>query len=775
LRKSIGHRIGPTAALALLCLILFYGCASAPGTVGGTVACSEDEYTAYPDVISQLLPDYTIKRTGNNDFAWPAQGTVTEVCDAQAIPALEAGLAEYWYPQYLAAVVIAADRGRTDAELCRWHDLASAGVRIGFNDKDNLLITAMAYGLEGEAFTLRGAVKLLAGLQAKGLLARGSYDAPLVICYDYQAAALGMEIIIPQEGTLAFVKGLLSNQPLDFAGDADACIAAAGLRPASAADYEGADRVKDYDHLNTVYRDIDRAVRRNVLRTRLYSSADGREHLMLALLYILLVTIWTATVIRRVMHTGVRYPAILLGVLLLGWAVLRLMKYQVPDDGTLNRYLWYGYYLFQPALPLVLLWLAWSVDQPEGRVKPPKWFALPAAATGALIALVFTNDLHNWVFRFDLSQPKWYSDYSHAFGYYVVLAVCIILVLAVIAILLIKGARNPRKIGFVLPLGLCALLAAWGVAFILRIPLAWESDSAVVIGLLALLSVETALYTGMIPANTRHRQLFAHSSLAMQIADSNGNVVYTSARCLSRHNEDALLFSTPIAGGHILWQEDIAALNRLHREVEAQAHRLTATNALLTKESEVKRAIEEERVRSQLLLQLEAEVAGNIGRLLDMIDNRESAARITLLLCYTKRRCNLFFRGLETQLLPPDELTICIDELAELAGHANVRIVTAGQIKTPMPLRRATLLYDFFYSAVDWAVTEGLGVLASLDSGRGTVSIRLLTSAGARPFQAEESLAAAIASAGGTLALKDLDDAAGIILSFPETGGEADG
>ena len=752
--------LGRAAALGLLCLVIFFTAACADGKSARVVFCGDDARAAYPEAVARLLPGYTVRRAENRAFTYLEQGAVAEAFDAQAIPALAAGAAKYWYPQYLATVVIAVDRSRTDAEIRGWRDLPAAGEDVGFSDGRvnlHMLMAAMAYGLEGDDFTLDGAAELLASLQTAKRLVRNSFAPPVVICYDCQAAALGWEIVVPREGTLTYEKGLLSNEPLEFA-DAAAF---------ASAEYDGAARVADFGHLNAVCQDVTRVYRRSVQRVRLYTSADAREHQLVALLYMVLVVVWTAAVVRRALQKGVRRAALAIGLILICWMAVRLLKYQINFAAALDRYLWYSFYLFQLALPLVMLWLAWTIDQPEDRAGLPAWMALPAGVGAALAALVFTNDLHNWVFRLEDSGVGGIAEYSYRPGYYIVMAACVAMVLAAVIVMLRKSRQSPRKGGFVYPIALGALLLAYGLGYVLRVPFAWESDMTTVTGLFTLLAMEAAIRGGMIPVNTQYKRLFTHSPLAMQILDHAGLPVLSSANP-PREDENALQFDAPIAGGRALWQEDIGALNRLHREVEESVRRLTAANALLAEEERIKRAVDEENARIQLMAQLEAEIAAHTAKLTEMIENGESAARIVLLLCCIKRRCNLFFRERETRrseggpLLPADELAVYIDELAELAAYANVDIITTNQLNEPLALRRATLFYDFFYKAVDWAAGCGCAhMLAHLDSGQ---TLRLLPS--------EDIRSAGITSAGGIISIKDLDDAVGISLSFPE-GGEA--
>ena len=775
---------GRLAALGLLCLLLLFACACA-GEGAPTAVCNGDAYAAYPEAVARLLPGHEIRRADNQAFTYLEQEAVAEAFDAQAIPALAAGAARYWYPQYLATVVIAVDRGRTQAEIKGWRDLLRVSEAVGFSDSNvnlHLLTAAMAYGLEGGHFTLNQAAALLARLQAARRLAQNSFEPPVVICYDYQAAALlragkNIEMVVPAEGTLTYEKGLLSKRPLEFRGDANALLYAAGLRlrggacdPAlyGSANYAPAVHLRNFSHLNTVCQDVIRVYRRTVLRVRLYSSADGREHQLAALLYMALVVAWTAALVRRAMQKGVRRAALAIGVILIGWMAVRLLKYQLVFAVGLDRYLWYCFYLFQLALPLVLLWLAWTIDQPDDKANIPRWMGVPAAICAALAALVFTNDLHHWVFRLDRSYPAKAIAYGYGPGYYLVVAACVLMVLSAVAVMMHKSRQSPRKRGFIYPIALGALLLVYGLGYVLRVPFAWESDITMVTGLFTLLALEASVRAGMIPANTKYRPLFTHSPLAMQIADGEGTIALSSANLL-REDENTLHFAAPIAGGTARWQEDISALNQLHREMEEQTRMLATANAILAEEERMRRRLEEENARTQLITQLESEIAAHTARLTEMVERGESAARIVLLLCYIKRRCNLFFRERETRLLPADELAVYIDELAELAGYANVMIITTNQRKEPLELRRATLFYDFFYQAVDFSAGAG-----NRDTGVRHMLAHLGPEESLRILASEDIRAAGIASPEGTIVIKDLDGAVGISLRFPE-GGNANG
>ena len=64
-----------------------------------------------------------------------------------------------------------------------------------------------------------------------------------------------------------------------------------------------------------------------------------------------MILMWRETVSHRMVRRDVRQVVNLMGWLMVGWLMLRLFKYQLLSDGLLCRMCWYGYYIFQLALP----------------------------------------------------------------------------------------------------------------------------------------------------------------------------------------------------------------------------------------------------------------------------------------------------------------------------------------------------------------------------------------------------------------------------------------
>lgn len=329
----------------------------------------------------------------------------------------------------------------------------------------------------------------------------------------------------------------------------------------------------------------------------------------------------------------------------------------------------------------------------------------------------------------------------------------------------------------------------------MRDPIVYETDLTIVTGIFTMLMFETCIRSGLIPVNTKYIDLFTRSPLKMQIINQEGEVALASASAVSLsqdlidkvvesspepilQDEDSLLFANPIPGGYAIWQEDVSKLRQLHRDLQQSTQMLTQANALLTEEEKIKRVVNEKNTKKQLMEQLESEIAENIEQLSTMIEklphcenHSTETTRIALLLCYIKRRCNLFFQEKEASAINSEELVSYIDELAEIAKYSDVQIATINEIKGNLAVRYATLFYDFFHELTDLAMrTDCPYIIVNLSQESESFSLRLLPSGDIGRFKARPKLIAAIAAAKGNIVIKELEDTIGISLSFPKGG-----
>lgn len=799
--------------LLLLCLLLTgYSAAASEGYL---IPAAEGS-GAYSEVLLPFLSGYTIQEAEDTLYAEVSQGNTVACFDVQAIPAMTRGIGRYWYPHVSATVVLAVNRTRTDAVITGWNSLRESGVPVGMSSfsviRNMLAMGALSYGLDWKDSEKQAALDFLEHLCQDGGFELDGSDAPILLCLDYEAVAWNRnggnyEIIVPVEGTLSYRMGLLSDVPLTLEPGLDDALLSAGLPLANGerppdfpVGYRSAHTLEEeeYDRFLALTGDSSRDLRRQVFHTRLYTTADMREHILSALLIASAILLWKGTVSHRMIRHDVRRGVIVMSWLMVGWLLLRLFKYQLPQEGTLCRMCWYGYYLFQLALPVALLYLTEILDRADGekRLLRPLWPPLVVYVLSVL--LVMTNDLHQLVFRFT-AGGNWASDYRYGPGYWFVMVFALQFLASALWNLLRKGHRRRCWRGRVLPLIFCGGLLIYLAAYIKRIPLAWESDLTVNICILSVLFFEAVLHTGLIPVNIQYQRLFASAPISLTLLDADGRTVLASpgARPISRsvwqrlctdiqqpllRDRDTQLHAVPVRSGMAVWQEDLSQINRLRREIQDVQTRLEAANALLREEGEVKKRLLTAETNRALFEQLDRDMERRITSLVCLIKalqetehHRNLTAYITLCLCHIKRRCNLFFLARQGEPLASDELGMYLDELAELARYGGLKtLVRCGQ-RGGLEIRSAALCYDFAFETISWALREDASPLMGyLEMEGDQLAFRFLPGGNPRQWQFSQELTAAVAAQGGQIVLKDLDDAFGICLTVP-LGGEARG
>ncbi len=353
-------------ALVLLTLLTLVGCTRlAPCEV---VVRDESGYA------EALRSDGLVIGTHANLSPWRALGSgrAVEAASYQAVPALDRGLAAAWYPHYLVTPVIAVDRSRTAASPTTWAELRELRdpLSISLRGDGALVLTTLAAAVAPDRPTADAVADLLRPVADAGLLRFDDPDAAVLVCLDSEAAALigqgrPLEVVVPRDGSLTVTRGLLAPAPLVLPPVSDALLAAGYRLPDGTADpsrypadYAAARTFDQADALASVAPDLVGSVRRELLgEVRL--ASNGEEHLLVAAAFAVLVVAWSGSTILRISSRPLAQAIAVNGALLVGWVLVRAVKYQMVE--TTTNLLWYSYYFFMLALPLVLLWTTLAV------------------------------------------------------------------------------------------------------------------------------------------------------------------------------------------------------------------------------------------------------------------------------------------------------------------------------------------------------------------------------------------------------------------------------
>ena len=765
-----------------------------------TVICDISSAGNYNKIIAELLPAYKIVNENKRDISGLKAGNVVESYDVLAEPATGENIAKYWYPHYIATAVIAIDRSKCAADISGWKDLIDANEAVGISEditELRLLMASVAYGLEGENFSFKQAAELLSALYESKRLITSYETAPIRICFDMQAvskiiAGEDIEIIIPKEGTLSFKKGLLSNFELSFNADVNELAENYALRTLNGNgryypdinEYNSAHFVEDYEHFNDICENAVYVFKRDVekIGNYLYSSADGRTHMLYALGFIMIVIAWLGYAIRRTMQKGIQRAVIIMAALVIGWVFLRMFKYQIPT-GVLSQYCWYGYYFFQLGLSLAVLWMAWVVDRLNYTDKASAWFHICGWINLILFLLIFTNNWHYMAFDFNPNDPYYTLNYSYGPVYYLVISTIFIQALIAQIFFIRKSWKSPRKASFIFPSLFYIMLCGYCIGYIYRVPFIWETDLTIVTGTFVIIFIEACIRAGLIPVNTKYKVLFENSPLKMQIYNNSGEIMLKSAlkgealegtRGKAFSADDFIIHTNAITGGGVAWQEDIGGIKKLHKEIAKSVARLETANGILMEEERIKRRLESAEAKTTVFASLEAEINKRTEQLLYMIEGlpedepcQSRIAQIASMFCYVKRRCNLFFRERETDDISLNELMIYFNELTELVSFSGIKIHIFCDRSLRLLTKQATCFYSFFYGIINHVLSlQTDTMLVQIIKEDEKISLKVLQAEYENAFRPEAALLSDINALNGECYIRELDDGLSMVLTF---------
>ena len=97
-----------------------------------------------------------------------------------------------------------------------------------------------------------------------------------------------------------------------------------------------------------------------------------------------------------------------------------MIKYDLTESiDTLNRYMWYSYYVPQMIIPPTLLLATLSIENEKDKSINKTWYLIYIPAL-ILLLLIYTNDLHQLVFKLNFEGGK--LTYRHQIVFYLALA-----------------------------------------------------------------------------------------------------------------------------------------------------------------------------------------------------------------------------------------------------------------------------------------------------------------------------------------------------------------
>ena len=455
-------------------------------------------------------------------------------------------------------------------------------------------------------------------------------------------------------------------------------------------------------------------------------------------IYLGIYCAWVIYLNKHIVHKRMRQCLTAIGCLMVFWFFLRTIKYHVFQDPLSEHICWYLYYLPMLLIPTLGLNAALLLEEKENS-KIRKNHVLLLVFAAVLIICVFTNDLHQQVFRFYLKPP--YSDNSYGYGFiFLIIQIWIIFCLSAMDVILVRRSKTSGKKRFWLPVIPGIVLLGWNIGNILRLPFlsAIAGDLTAICCLCIAAIFQGCILCGLIPTNSRYFELFQSTgNLDAEITDETFQRYYYTGNfpelsknmreCViagsSMQENGTLIRHIPVKGGHLFWTEDISALLDQYQDIQEQQEELTERNQLLqmTYQKEAARRKLEEQNRLLNMIQDQTyrqyELLSMYMKKIEQTDSREECdillSKIVVVGTYLKRRKNLVLTRYSSQgdSLTMADLKQSLAESCENLKLCKIRAAYFVQDKEKL-LHADDVLrcYDFF----EWLIEQLFDVVNSI-------------------------------------------------------------
>ena len=461
-------------------------------------------------------------------------------------------------------------------------------------------------------------------------------------------------------------------------------------------------------------------------------------------IHLTLMLMWCISLGRRIVSKPVRHMLIAVGVLLAFWLIVRTCKweYLLSDQDLLGRYCWYGYYVPMILVPLLGVFIVDHIGKPENH-HCPRWMMLLYIPAGLILLSVFTNDLHQLVFTFPQGTENYNSIYGYSILYFIAVVWFVVLGFYFVLMLLKKnrvpGSRRTQK----LPVAIMSGAVVFWLVYSLG---SQDCDLPAINCLLITLLLETAIQSGLIPANSHYDDLFRISTCPMQIVDENGQVCYCSdtaavpsaqdilsARSTAVRNGDTVLYSKPISGGYVLWQNNVRQINEVTEKLNGYRGELSQNNQLLKAELELK----ENRAKTEEITRLYDRITGDVAPQLAKIDEllqkskdepgscQALLAQLCVISAYIKRRGNLILLSNQSPNVSLRELEYCLRESLDNLRLSGIYTTLTANVKGDAPISDICDAYDLFEAVIEGLLRHITAVMVYLSDRGGVLRLRL--------------------------------------------------
>lgn len=458
-------------------------------------------------------------------------------------------------------------------------------------------------------------------------------------------------------------------------------------------------------------------------------------------IYIGIISAWYISLKMRIVEKRIQRHLCAVALLMIFWMVVRTIKYGSTNN-TIQRYLWYFYYLPMLFIPLE----AFIISMSLGNKKLPGWIKYLFVPANLLLLLVLTNDIHQRVFIFKDSLLST-KDYTYGIGYYIV-ALWMITFAGISLFIMVSKCRL-KDSWIYLPLFPFVISILYAIGYAKEVPFVrvWLSDLTVAQCLFFMSMFESCIQSGLIQSNVGYRELFEATTMKAELFNKDFKLLYSSidnpvtdTNILKRALKEATLLdeNTLIKGhdikhGYIFWQEDISKLVSINKELELTQAELIDTGDVLKVSHEQQerylRLTEESRLYDLIELDTSEQVKilnEKVQKLKEVEDINEARfllGEIIVLGTYIKRKSNLIFIGREKKVIDIDELKLCLNETSSNLCLCGIDAKMIVDIKKEYPIGIIHRIYDYLEDILEISFSSLKSILFCVYEEKGVIQV----------------------------------------------------
>ena len=458
-------------------------------------------------------------------------------------------------------------------------------------------------------------------------------------------------------------------------------------------------------------------------------------------IYIGIISAWYISLKMRIVEKRIQRHLCAVALLMIFWMVVRTIKFGSTNN-TIQRYLWYFYYLPMLFIPLE----AFIISMSLGNKKLPGWIKYLFVPANLLLLLVLTNDIHQRVFIFKDSLLST-KAYTYGIGYYIV-ALWMITFAGISLFIMVSKCRL-KDSWIYLPLFPFAISILYAIGYAKEVPFVrvWLTDLTVAQCLFFMSMFESCIQSGLIQSNVGYRELFEATTMKAELFNKDFKLLYSSIdnpvtdknilkKALKEAtflDENTLIKGHDIKHGYIFWQEDISKLVSINKELELTQEELIDTGDVLKASHEQQerylRLTEESRLYDLIELDTSEQVKilnEKVQRLKEVEDINEARfllGEIIVLGTYIKRKSNLIFIGREKKVIDIDELKLCLNETSSNLCLCGIDAKMIVDIKKEYPRGIIHKIYDYLEDILEISFSSLKSILFCVYEEKGVIQV----------------------------------------------------